>query len=435
MTEEAVLNSPPAAPPRRRRRRSMAWRSMRFRILAFFAIFGPGFITANVDNDPGGILTYSQAGAKFGYALLWTLVPVTIALIIIQEMAARMGAVTGKGLSDLIREEFGFRWTFFTMFILGLADFGNIMSEFAGMASGMGLFGVTKYIAVPIGAVLVWVMVVSGSYKVVERILIGFSLIYFTYVASAVLAHPDWRTAIHSTIVPNIIKNSDYLVLTIGLIGTTITPWMQFYLQGSIVEKGIGKKQYPLSRLDVIVGCVITNVVAFFIVLACAATLYPAGIHNINDAAEAADALKPLAGQWAALLFAIGLVNAGLLSAAVLPLATAYNICEGLGFESGIRKKFSEAPAFYWLYTLLIAFGAGVVLIPRIPLIKVILYSQVVNGILLPFLLIFMLILVNKKDLMGEYRNSRAINIATWTTSAILILLSLAYLWTSVTGQ
>jgi Mn2+/Fe2+ NRAMP family transporter len=350
-------------------------------------------------------------------------------------MAARMGAVTGKGLSDLIREEFGFRWTFFTMAILGLADFGNIMAEFAGIASGMGLFGVTKYIAVPVGAVLVWVMVVTGSYKMVERILIGFSLIYFTYVASAILARPNWTTAIHSTIVPNIIKSSDYLVLTIGIIGTTITPWMQFYLQGSIVEKGIGKKQYRLSRLDVIVGCIITNVVAFFIVLACAATLYPAGIHNITDAAEAADALKPLAGQWAALLFAIGLVNAAVLSAAILPLATAYNICEGLGFESGIRKKFSEAPAFYWLYTLLIAFGAGVVLIPRIPLIKVILYSQVVNGILLPFLLIFMLILVNKKELMGEYKNSRAINIATWITSGILILLSLAYLWTSVTGQ
>jgi Mn2+/Fe2+ NRAMP family transporter len=435
MTDEAVFNSAPAAPPKRRRRRSMAWRSMRFRILAFFAIFGPGFITANVDNDPGGILTYSQAGAKFGYALLWTLIPVTIALIIIQEMAARMGAVTGKGLSDLIREEFGFRWTFFTMFILGLADFGNIMSEFAGIGTGMALFGVSKYIAVPIGAVIVWVMVVSGSYKMVERILIGFSLIYFTYVASALLAHPDWKLAVHDTFVPSVSKSSEYLVAVIGLIGTTITPWMQFYLQGSIVEKGIGKKQYRLSRMDVILGCIITDVVAFFIVLSCAATLYPAGIHSINDAAEAADALKPLAGQWAALLFAIGLVNAAMLSAAILPLATAYNICEGLGFESGVNKKFSEAPAFYWLYTLLIAFGAGVVLLPHIPLIKVILYSQVVNGILLPFLLIFMLILVNKKDLMGEYKNSRAINVATWITSAVLIVLSLAYLWTSVTGH
>jgi len=408
---------------------------MQFRLLAFLAIFGPGFITANVDNDPGGILTYSQAGAKFGYALLWTLIPTTIALIIVQEMAARMGAVTGKGLSDLIREEFGFRVTFFTMLILGLADFGNIMAEFAGVASGMGLFGVSKYIAVPFAAGLVWFMVVRNSYKPVEKILIIFSMLYFSYVLSALLAHPDWKAAIHNTIVPTVSKSSEYLVMVIGLIGTTITPWMQFYLQASIVEKGIGKKQYSLSRWDVILGCIITDVIAFFIVLACAATLYPAGIHNITDAAEAAEALKPLAGQWASLLFAIGLVNASLLSAAILPLATAYNICEGLGFESGINKKFSEAPAFYWLYTLLIAFGAGVVLLPGIPLLKVLLYSQVVNGILLPFLLIFMLILVNKKELMGEYKNSRFVNLMAWSTSAILIVLSLAWFWTTVTGQ
>lgn len=434
MSNPSKLNSASGVTTKRPRR-SMPMRAMKFRLLAFFAIFGPGFITANVDNDPGGILTYSQAGAKFGYALLWTLIPTTIALIIVQEMAARMGAVTGKGLSDLIREEFGFRATFFTMLILGIADFGNIMAEFAGIASGMGLFGVSKYYAVPIGAALVWIMVVRNSYKPVERILIGFSLIYFAYVVSAFLSHPDWGKAVHDTVVPTISKSSDYLVVVIGLIGTTITPWMQFYLQASIVEKGIGKKQYPLSRWDVILGCIITDVVAFFIVLACAATLYPAGIHNISDAAEAADALKPLAGEWASLLFAIGLVNAGLLSAAILPLATAYNICEGLGFESGINKKFSEAPGFYWLYTCLIAFGAGVVLIPHIPLLKVILYSQVVNGVLLPFLLIFMLVLVNKKELMGEYRNSRVINVVAWSTCAILIVLSLAWFATTVTGH
>ena len=407
---------------------------MKFRLLAFFAIFGPGFITANVDNDPGGILTYSQAGAKFGYALLWTLIPTTIALIIVQEMAARMGAVTGKGLSDLIREEFGFRWTFFTMLILGLADFGNIMAEFAGIGTGMGLFGVSKYIAIPIGAALVWILVVSGSYKMVERILIGFSLMYFTYIASALLANPSWKATIHDTFVPTVSRSSAYLVAVVGLIGTTITPWMQFYLQGSIVEKGIGKRQYSLSKWDVISGCIITDVVAFFIVLACAATLYPAGIHSINDAAEAADALKPLAGEWAALLFAVGLVNAAMLSAAILPLATAYNICEGLGFESGVNKRFSEAPVFYWLYTLLIAFGAGVVLLPHIPLLKVILYSQVVNGVLLPFLLIFMLILVNKKELMGDYKNSRLINGAAWSTCVILIVLSIAMIWTLLGG-
>jgi NRAMP (natural resistance-associated macrophage protein)-like metal ion transporter len=434
MSDTATLNSPSGV-TRKRPRRPMIWRSMRFRLLAFFAIFGPGFITANVDNDPGGILTYSQAGAKFGYALLWTLIPTTIALIIVQEMAARMGAVTGKGLSDLIREEFGFRATFFTMLILGIADFGNIMAEFAGIASAMGLFGVSKYYAVPIGALLVWFMVVKNSYKPVERILIGFSMIYFAYVISAFLAHPSWGQAVHDTIVPTISKSSDYLVVVIGIIGTTITPWMQFYLQASIVEKGIGKKQYPLSRWDVILGCIITDVVAFFIVLACAATLYPAGIHNISEAAEAADALKPLAGEWASLLFAIGLVNAALLSAAILPLATAYNICEGLGLESGINKTFSEAPGFYWLYTALICLGAGVVLIPHIPLLKVILYSQVVNGVLLPFLLVFMLILVNKKDLMGEYRNSRGINVVAWSTCVILIALSLAWFWTTMTGR
>lgn len=420
--------------PTKKPRRSTSWRSMKFRLLAFFAIFGPGFITANVDNDPGGILTYSQAGAKFGYALLWTLIPTTIALIIVQEMAARMGAVTGKGLSDLIREEFGFRWTFFTMLILGLADFGNIMAEFAGIGTGMGLFGVTKYIAVPIGAAIVWVLVVSGSYKMVERILIGFSLIYFTYIGSALLGHPSWKATVHDTFVPTVSHSSGYLVAVVGLIGTTITPWMQFYLQGSIVEKGIGKRQYSLSKWDVISGCIITDVVAFFIVLACAATLFPAGIHDIKDAAEAADALKPLAGEWAALLFAIGLVNASMLSAAILPLATAYNICEGLGFESGVNKKFSEAPVFYWLYTLLIAFGAGVVLTPHIPLLKVMLYSQVVNGMLLPFLLIFMLILVNKKELMGEYKNSRAINGMAWSTCIILIVLSAAMIWTLIAG-
>ena len=405
MTDIVSNNSVVTVRPEKRPRRRMPLRSMKFRLLAFLAILGPGFITANVDNDPGGILTYSQAGAKFGYALLWTLIPTTIALIIVQEMAARMGAVTGKGLSDLIREEFGLRATFFTMVVLGLADFGNIMAEFAGLASGMGLFGVSKYIAVPIGAALVWIMVVRNSYKPVERILILFSLLYFSYVVSGFLAHPDWKAAIRDTIVPTVSRSSEYLVMVIALIGTTITPWMQFYLQASIVEKGIGKKQYGLSRLDVIFGCIITDVIAFFIVLSCAATLYSSGVHNISDAADAAAALKPLAGQWAFLLFAIGLVNASLLSAAILPLATAYNICEGLGLESGLNKRFSEARAFYWLYTLLIAFGAGVVLLPRIPLLKVILYSQVVNGVLLPFLLIFMLILVNKKELMGEYRN------------------------------
>ena len=409
--------------------------AMRYRLLAFFAVFGPGFITANVDNDPGGIVTYSQAGAKLGYALLWTLIPTTIALIVVQEMAARMGAVTGKGLADLIREEFGLRATFSVMLVLGLADFGNIMAEFAGLASGMGIFSVSKYIVVPLGAALVWFVVVRGSYKPVERLLILFSLIYFTYPVSAILAHPDWYQSLKDTFVPQVSRSSDYLVLVIGLVGTTITPWMQFYLQASIVEKGIGKRQYALSRWDVILGCIVTDVIAFFIVVACAATLYVNGQHSINDAADAAVALRPLAGRWAFLLFAVGLVNASLLSAAILPLATAYNICEGLGVESGINKKFSEAPTFYWIYTFLIAGGAGCVLIPHMPLIKLILFSQVANGILLPFVLIFMLRLVNRPQLMGTYKNSRFANVIAWSTSVIMIGLSLALLWAQVTGR
>jgi len=408
---------------------------LRYRLFAFFAVFGPGFITANVDNDPGGILTYSQAGAKFGYALLWTLIPTTIALIVVQEMAARMGAVTGKGLHDLIREEFGIRATFFVSFVFGLADLGNIVAEFAGLASGMGLFGISKYIVVPIGAFLVWIVVVHNSYKPFERILILFSLVFLVYPVSALLAHPDWHAAVHDTFVPKVIRSSDYLIMVVGLIGTTITPWMQFYLQASVVEKGIGKRQYSLCRWDVISGCIMTDVIAFFIVLACAATLNVSGVRNISDATEAAVALRPLAGDFAYLLFALGLVNAALLSAAILPLATAYNICEGLGAESGVNKRFSEAPVFYWLYTFLIVCGAGIVLIPRLPLIKLILFSQVANGALLPFLLVFMLLLVNRKELMGEYTNSKLANVIAWGTSSIIILLTAAMIWTTSMGQ
>jgi len=408
---------------------------LRYRMLAFLAVLGPGFITANVDNDPGGILTYSQAGAKFGYTLLWTLIPTTIALIVVQEMAARMGAVTGKGLADLIREEFGFRATFFTMFVLGLANVGNIAAEFAGIASGLGIFHASKYLTVPAGALIVWAVVMWGSYKPVERLLLLFSLIYFCYPVSALMAHPDWTAAVRQTFIPTVqIKSSEYLVLVVGLVGTTITPWMQFYLQASIVEKGITVRQYRLSRWDVILGCIVTDVVAFFIVVACAATLHLNGIRDISDAAEAAVALKPLAGQFASLLFAVGLVNAALLSAAILPLATTYNICEGLGFESGLDKKFSEAPLFYSVYTALIVLGAAIVLVPNMPLIKLMLLSQVANGILLPFVLYYMLRLVNRTDLMGEYKNSGTANAIAITTSVVMVILTVAMIWTSVRG-
>jgi Mn2+/Fe2+ NRAMP family transporter len=407
---------------------------IRYRLLALFAVIGPGFITANVDNDPGGILTYSQAGAKYGYTLLWTLIPTTIALIVVQEMAARMGAITGKGLSDLIREEFGLRMTFFTMIVLGLADFGNIAAEFAGLASGMGIFGIPKYVAVPIGAALVWIVIVRGSYKPVERILLVLSMIYFAYPFSAFLAKPDWKLALHDTLVPQFNSDPGYLVMIVGLIGTTITPWMQFYLQASVVEKGISRRNYGLTRIDVIFGCVVTDVIAFFIVVACAATIYHSQHREITDVAEAAKALVPFAGKFAGLLFAIGLVNASLMSAAILPLATAYNVCEGLGFESGIDRRFGEAKIFYGMYTALIVCGAGFVLVPGLPLLKVILISQVANGILLPFVLGFMLILVNRKSLMGEYCNSKLGNLIAGGTSLIMVLLTIALIWNSVTG-
>src|SRR3984957_4376777 len=319
--------------------RRPSFRFLKYRVLLLLSVLGPGFITANVDNDPGGIFTYSQAGAQYGYALLWTLIPITIALIVVQEMAARMGVVTGKGLSDLIREEFGLRATALTMFILGLADFGNIVAEFAGLAAGMSIFGVSKYISVPIGAVVVWTVIVRGSYKPVEKILLLFSLVYFAYPVSAIMAHPDWKLALHDTIVPQWQSNSAYLIMIVGLIGTTITPWMQFYLQASVVEKGIDKRRYWVSGWDEIIGCIFTDVIGFFIVVACAATIFKSGHGKITDAAQAATALQPLAGKFAAALFAIGLINASVLSAAILPLATAYNVCEGLGFESGVEKK------------------------------------------------------------------------------------------------
>jgi Mn2+/Fe2+ NRAMP family transporter len=422
------------APAKRTRPAFSAWNVMRYRMLALFAIIGPGFITANVDNDPGGILTYSQAGAKYGYTLLWTLVPTTVALIVVQEMAARMGAITGKGLSDLIREEFGLRMTFFTMTVLGLADFGNIAAEFAGLASGMKVFGISPYIAVPLGAALVWTVIVRGSYKPVEKVLLILSMIYFAYPVSAFLARPDWKLALTDTVVPQFNSDPGYLVMIVGLIGTTITPWMQFYLQASIVEKGVSKRDYGLSRIDVIFGCVVTDVIAFFIVVACAATIFHSQHREITDVAEAAKALAPFAGRFAAILFAVGLVNASLMSAAILPLATAYNVCEGLGFESGIDRRFREAPIFYGMYTMLIVCGAGFVLLPGLPLLKVILISQVANGILLPFVLGFMLILINRERLMGEYRNGPWGNFIAGATSVIMVLLTIALIYNSVTG-
>ncbi|HEV3061805.1 MAG TPA: Nramp family divalent metal transporter [Vicinamibacterales bacterium] len=404
------------------------FKTWRGRLAVFLAIVGPGFITANVDNDAGGIYTYSVAGAQFGYSLLWTMIPITVALVVVQEMSSRMGAVTGKGLSDLIREEFGFRVTFFLMIALVITNFGNIVAEFAGVASSLELFGISKYIVVPLAAVVVWLLVVRGTYQSVEKVFLAASGFYVCYIIAGLLAHPDWKTAAIATISrPKDIgiRNYGYLYMVIGLVGTTIAPWMQFYLQASIVEKGVTIRQYRTSRWDVILGCLFTDIVAWFIIVACAATLFAAGHHTIETAADAAQALRPLAGEYAYLLFAAGLFNASLFAASILPISTAYAVCEGLGFESGLDKRFDEAPAFYWLYTLLIVTGAGVLLIPRVPLVYVSVLSQVVNGIVLPFVLIFMLLLTNDRELMGEYVNSRGFNVVAWITVVVMIVLTL----------
>ncbi len=405
----------------------------RTRFLIFLAVVGPGMITANVDNDAGGILTYSQAGAGFGYTLLWTLIPITVALIVVQEMVARMGVVTGKGLADLIREEYGFRTTFFLMVLLLIADLGNTISEFAGLASGMGVIGVSRYIAVPLGALLVWLLVVKGTYRMVEKVFLIACAFYMAYPLSCLLAHPKWGDAIKATLVPSFHLNSGYLYMLIGVVGTTIAPWMQFYLQSAVVEKGVKLRDYIYSQYDVIVGCVITDVVAFFIIVACAATIYLTGHGEIKQAGDAALALGPLAGRAASLLFAFGLCNASLFSASILPLATAYYVCEGLGVESGIDKRISEAPAFYSLYTGLIVIGAlAVVLLNAERQVPIILLSQVINGILLPLVLVFMLRLINRKDLMGEHTNGRVFNVIAWTTCVVMIALTAVLVVTSI---
>ncbi|MBI3810626.1 MAG: divalent metal cation transporter [Nitrospirae bacterium] len=394
------------------------------RLIIFLAVLGPGMITANVDNDAGGITTYSIAGADFGYSLLWTLIPITIALIVVQEMVARMGVVTGKGLADLIRENYGVRVTFNLMIALLLTDLGNTTAEFAGWAASMEMFGVSKYLSVPIGAGFVWWLVVKGTYRFVEKIFLFACLIYFTYIISGFMAHPPWGEIIRQTVVPTFSFEPTYLTMLIGLVGTTIAPWMQFYLQSAVVDKGIKVEQYQAARWDVIIGCILTDVVAFFIIVTCAATLFKEGVH-IDTAADAARALSPMAGKYAAALFAIGLANASLFAASILPLATAYFICEGFGWETGVDKTFREAPQFFWFYTALVVIGALLILLPNVHLVFIMFISQVINGLMLPFVLIFMLLLINRKELMGDYVNSRLFNGIAWTTTGIMIALTL----------
>src|SRR5438270_2317125 len=405
----------------------------RYHLAVFFAVIGPGFITAVVDNDSGGIFTYSAAGARYGYLPLWTLLPITVVLIITQEMCSRMGAVTGKGLSDLIREEFGLRITFIMMILLVMANFTNVVAEFAGIATSLELFHISKYISVPLSAFGVWFLVVKGNYRSVEKIFLFACVFYVTYIVSGFLVKPDWKEAAIYSVKPKLLLDSGYIYMLIGMVGTTIAPWMQFYLQSAVVEKGITAKEYAQSRIEVIVGCVMTSVIAFFIIVACAGAIYTVRPRELQDANEAALGLKPF-GQYAFMLFSAGLFNASIFAACILPLSTAYSVCEGLGFESGVNRRIREAPIFYFLYTLLIVVGAGVVLVPKFPLVKMILWSQVLNGMLLPFVLIFMILLINKKELMGEWANSRSFNLVSWIAVVVIIGLTLAYVGITLRG-
>jgi NRAMP (natural resistance-associated macrophage protein)-like metal ion transporter len=411
------------------------------RLIMFFSIVGPGIITANADNDVGGILTYSQAGAQFGYSLLWLLIPVTIALVVTQEMCARMGAVTGKGLADLIRENFGVKITFWVLLIFVIADLGNTASEFAGVASVAPIFAgyagfhnaeLFKVLLVVASAVFVFTMVTRGNAKVVERVFFVFCAVYLSYVVSGILVHPSWSDVVHQTVFPHFSASGAYFLMIIAVIGTTISPWMQFYIQAAVVDKGVGEEEYGLSRIDVVSGALFTDFIAYFIIVASAATIYIHNLHVpaahqivVNDASDVAVALQPLAGKFAALLFALGLLNAAVFTASILPLSTAYYVCEAFGFERGIEHRFGDAKVFYGLYLALIAIGAAAVIVPGAPLLAIILWSQILNGVLLPVILILMLLLINNKRLMGEWTNGPLFNGIAWATVAIVIVLTL----------
>jgi len=392
-------------------------------LLIFLSIIGPGIITGSVDNDAGGITTYSVAGALYGYRLLWTLIPSFIILAVVQEMNARMGIVTGKGLADLIRESFGVKITFLIFLGLVIADIGNTATEFAGVAGSMNIFSISKYISVPIVAVAVWLLVVYGNYKTAERVFLLFSFCLLSYIVSAVLARPDWHEIGSSILKPAMHFNKDYLSMVLGIVGTTIAPWMQFYMQSAVIEKGIKIEDYKYAVWDVIIGCVATVVVAFFIIVACAATLNKNGV-IINEAKDAAVSLKPFAGIFASELFAFGLFVASIFSATILPIATAFYVCEAFGFEAGINKKLKEAPQFYALFTFIIAISVCIILWPNAPLIAITIWSQVINAMLLPVVLISMILIVNNKRIMDKYANNLFQNVVGWSTTVILIMLT-----------
>jgi len=399
------------------------WKISLAGVAIFFSIVGPGIITSAVDNDAGGIATYSITGAHFGYSMLWLLVPTILLLIIIQEMSTRMGVVTGKGFSDLIRKHFGVRITFFLMLALLAANFGTTLAEFSGIAASSEIFGVSKFIAVPLVAFAVWFIITKYNYKSVEKIFLVGILFYAAYIVSGIMSNPNWTEIGRQMVIPSFTFNMSYLLMAIAFIGTTIAPWQQFYIQASVVEKKITMKDYKYTRWDVVFGGIIVGVIAFFIIIATAATIYPTG-NRINDAADAALALKPLAGDFAGYVFAFGLFISSFFAAAILPLSTAFYVSEGFGWERGVDKKFNEAPKFYWMYSLLIIISASIILIPGIPYIPIMIISQVICGILLPFVLIFMLKIINNKDVMGEHTNGRIFNIVAWISCIIMITLS-----------
>ena len=395
--------------------------------LVFLGVLGQGIITGSVDNDAGGITTYSVAGANYGYKLLWTLLPSFIALLTVQEMNARMGIVTGKGLADLIRENFGVRITFYVFVLLLVAGVGNTATEFAGVAGSMMIFNIDKHLSVPLSAIAVWILVVNGNYNISEKIFLLFSVLLLSYIVSAILARPNWGEIGKAMLTPELRGDSTYIATVLGIVGTTVAPWMQFYMQSSVIEKGIKVADYKYTVWDVVVGCVITVVVAFFIIVSCGATLNVNHV-MITEAKDAAMALNPLAGVLASQVFAFGLFVASVFSAAILPLATAFFVCEAFGFEAGIDKKFSDAPQFYTLFTLIMMIAVGIILLPNAPLIKITIWTQVLNAILLPIVLICMMVIINKPDIMGEYTNKRYQNVIGWMTSVTLILLSGALL-------
>lgn len=401
-------------------------------ILFFLALVGPGIITGSVDNDVGGITTYSVAGATYGNSLLWTLIPAFVVLFIVQEMNARMGIVTGKGLADLIRENAGVKITFFIFIFLLGADILNTTTEFAGVAGSMEIFHVSKYIAVPVFAFIIWYLVVKGTYKSAEKLFLGFSACLLIYVVAALLGHPNWSEIGTSIIHPDVKLDFGYIGMVISLIGTTIAPWMQFYMQSSVIEKGLKIENYKYTVVDVLVGCIATVVVAFFIVVACSSTLYVNGTGTtVTDAKDVALALKPAAGALATQVFGFGLFIAAIFSATILPVATAFYVCEAFGFEAGLDRKWKEAPQFYWLYTIILIIAAGIILIPNAPLVSISIFSQTINGILLPVVLICMMVIINKKEVMGKYVNNPIVNVIGWATISILVLLSLTLLITS----